>query len=131
MEIHELAFAQPTPFEEIPGLSSRDVHESLKRLVTHGFVAGSSDVPIESATWWKLRVTASGWIMLGEWPDLDRVASAASIHGLLDALADEAPEEKRGALKRAAGVISRTADEVVRGTAADIARTIGREAADG
>lgn len=73
-------------------------------------------------------MTAFGWIVLGEWPDLDRIATAASIHRLLRALSDEAPEQERDALRRAAGVVARTADEVVRGTTADVARTLGREA---
>lgn len=131
MESHDLEVRTPEPFDPLPGLSTGEVHESLKRLVSHGLVDGRDAAFMESSTWSKLRVTASGWIVLGEWPDLDRVATAASIHRLLHDLAEEAPEAERGALRRAAGVVSRTADEVVRGTAADIARTIAREAAEG
>jgi hypothetical protein len=130
MEIRVFEIATPEPFEPIPGLTSRNVHESLQRLVSHGLVAGSEGPPMQSVDWSKLRVTAFGWIVLGEWPDLDRVATAASVERLLRALADEAPEIERSALRRAAGVLSRTADEVVRGTATDVAGTIGREAAD-
>jgi hypothetical protein len=65
------------------------------------------------------------------WPDLDRVATAASLHQLLRALAEGAPREKRGALLRAAGVVSHTADEVIRATATDVAKTFGEEAAGG
>jgi hypothetical protein len=130
MEIHELKLADPPPFEAVEGVTSRDVHESLQRLASHGLISGSESPAMQSTDWSKLRVTAHGWIVLGEWPDLDRVASAASVHTLLRALAEEAPEEKRQALVRAAGTVSRTTDEVVRGTLTDVARTIGREAAD-
>lgn len=131
MEIHLLERAEPQQVEGLPGLTSREVHESLQRLASYGLIDGDEGPPVASVTWSKLRVTAFGWIVLGEWPDLDRVASAASLRGLLLALADNAPEEERGPLRRAAGIVSRTTDDVVRSTAADIARTLGREAADG
>jgi hypothetical protein len=127
----ELEIRDPEPFEPNPNLNSAEVHESLKRLVSHGLVDGKATDFMQSTTWSRLRVTAFGLIVLGEWPDLDRVATAAALHRLLRALADNAPEEDRSALRRAAGVIGRTGDEIVRGTAADIAGTLGREAADG
>jgi hypothetical protein len=130
MEILAFEVATPEPFALIPGLNSRDVHESLQRLASHRLVDGVEGPPLQSVTWSKLRVTAFGWIVLGEWPDLDRVATAASLQRLLRVLADDAPEEERDALKRAAGVVSRTADEVLRATAADIAGTVGREVGD-
>jgi hypothetical protein len=83
-----------------------------------------------NSTWSRLRVTAAGLIVLGEWPDLDRVATASSLHELLRALSEDAPEE-RSALRRTAGSVARTADEVLRGTAADIAGAAGEEAAGG
>jgi hypothetical protein len=129
MELHEFQLREPQPFAPIDGLDTRNVRESLHRLRSHGLIAGDESLTTHDESWHKLRVTAFGWVVLGEWPDLDRVATAASIHRLLRALADEAPEQERNPLVRAAGVVSRTADEVVRGTAADIARTIGREAA--
>jgi hypothetical protein len=131
MEFQVFEVAEPVAFEPISGLNSRDVHESLRRLLSHRLIAAEEGPPLQSTTWGKLRVAAFGWIVLGEWPDLDRVATAASVHGLLRALAEDAPEEVRSALVRAAGVVSRTADEVVRGTAANIAGTVGREVAEG
>ena len=131
MELYELEFREPEPFAAIDGLSTRDVRDSLHRLRSHRLIDGDDSLSTQDETWHKLRVTAFGWIVLGEWPDLDRVASAASIHRLLRALAEEAPEAEQSALRRAAGVVSRTADEVIRGTAADIAGEVGREVADG
>lgn len=85
---------------------------------------------MQSTSWHSLRVTAAGLIVLGEWPDLDRVTSAAGIHGLLNALADGAPEEARSALRRTAGTVSRTAVDVITRTVTALARDVGRGAAD-
>lgn len=104
MELHTLELREPQQFAPIPGLDSRDVHESLGRLVSHRLVDGFDSPTMQSTSWSKLRVTAFGWIVLGEWPDLDLVATAASLHRLLRALAEQAPEGERGPLLRAAGV---------------------------
>jgi hypothetical protein len=130
MELHTLELREPEPFEPIPGLDSRQIHDALSRLVSHGFVDGRESAAMQSSTWNALRVTAQGLIVLGQWPDLDRVASAAAIHRLLTALAEDAPVEERSALKRAAGAVSRTAAEVITGTVTDVARAAGREVVD-
>jgi hypothetical protein len=130
MELHELELREPEPFEALPALTSQDVHEALLRLQSHGLIDGRESKAMQSSTWSLLRVTAGGLIVLGEWPDLDRVATAAALHRLLRALAEGAPEEERSALVRAAGVVSRTADDVIRGTATDVAGSIGQEAVD-
>jgi hypothetical protein len=130
MEMFELALVEPVPFEAIPGLDSRQVHDALSRLGSHGFIDGRESPSMQKTVWNALRVTAQGLTVLGEWPDLDRVASATAIHRLLGALAEGAPDDEKSALRRAAGVISRTADEVIEGTVADIAASAGREAVD-
>jgi len=131
MDFYELDLREPQPFEAIPDLDSKEVHDSLRRLTSYGLVASSLSLAGHDALWKAPRVTSSGWIVLGEWPDLDRVATAASLHQLLRALADNAPKEERGALLRAAGVVSHTADDVLRATATDVAKTFGKEAAGG
>jgi hypothetical protein len=118
---------EPVPDDDLPGLSSLEVHESLERLESYGLVDGRTSSAMANTTWTNLRVTALGLIILGEWPDLDRVATAASVHLLLRALAEEAPESEKSALRRAAGVVGRTGDDIVRGTVADLAKTAGRE----
>jgi hypothetical protein len=128
-EMWGLEERDPEPFEPIEGLRSDEVHQALERLASYGLIDGRASRSMRDTTWSQLRVTAPGWMVLGEWPDLDRVATAAGLHRLLTALADEAPEEDRTAVRRAAGVIGRTADEVVRGTAADLAKALGKEAA--
>jgi hypothetical protein len=115
----------------VAGLSNLDVQQSLTRLRSHGLIDGNEFAAMQNSTWSSLRVTAAGLIVLGEWPDLDRVASAASLHRLLRALSDDAPETERTALRQAAGVVARYGDEVLRGTAADVAGAAGAEAAGG
>ena len=127
----ELELREPGAFEGVAGLSSLDVQQSLTRLRSHGLIDGNEFAAMQNSTWSGLRVTAAGLIVLGEWPDLDRVASAASLHRLLRALSDDAPEADRTALRRAAGVVGRYGDEVLRGTAADLAGAAGTEAAGG
>lgn len=130
MQMFDFELVEPKPFEPIEGLDTRQVHEALARLESHGLIDGRESPTMGQTSWHALRVTAQGLIILEEWPDLDRVASAAAIHRLLTLLADDAPEEEKSALRRAAGAVSRTAGDVIEGTVADIAGTAGREAAD-
>ena len=101
----DLELRDPEPFEGIPGLTSRDVEESLLRLLSDGLIDGMESAAFGNSTWSRLRVTARGLIVMGEWPDLDRVATAASLHRLLRALSEDAPEDDQTALRRAAGVV--------------------------
>jgi hypothetical protein len=126
-----LELREPEPSEDVPRLTSRDVQESLLRLRSHGLIDGREAAAFGNSTWTSLRVTAAGLIVMGQWPDLDRVATAASLHRLLRALSDAAPTEDQTALRRAAGVVGRTADDVLRSTAADVAGSLGEEAAGG
>jgi hypothetical protein len=130
MELHTFDVREAGAFPPIPPLDTNEVTESLARLVSHGLVDGEERGTFGTTIWAKLRVTAQGWIVLGEWPDLDRVATAASFHRLLRALAEDAPAAEKHALVRAAGVLSRTADDVVRATVADVAGELGAEAVE-
>ncbi len=66
------------------------------------------------AIWSRLRVKADGLIILGEWPDLDRVASAQGVVTLLTELAAEttSPEDQKS-LRKAAGAVGRLSEEIV------------------
>ena len=127
-EIFTFETREPAPFEAIEGLDTREVARALRRLHSHGLIAAGNSASGAGDEWWELRLTPAGLIVLGEWPDLDRIATAASVHGILHRLSDEASPEDRDALRRAAGLVSRTADAVVRGTAADVASSAAREA---
>lgn len=80
-----------------------------------------------STLWWRLRVTAVGLQVLGEWPDLDRVASAVSLRNVLLQLAGEAPQDEQKSLKRAAGLLGRTSAAVVRDALAELSSDAARE----
>jgi hypothetical protein len=78
--------------------------------------------------WWRLRVTGLGLQVLGEWPDLDRIASAVSIRNVLVELSNDALPEEQKALKRAAGLLGRTSAEAVRDALAELGSDATREA---
>ncbi len=119
------------PFASIEGLNERQVVESLNRLRGHGFIDGQDAGFMGGGeTWHDLRARPLGLIYLGEWPDLDLVASAASLHKVLRLAAEDAPDEERTALLRAAGVVGRTVDGVIRDTLSDVAHGAGGEAAE-
>ena len=126
-----LELREPEPFEAVSGLTTRDIQKSLLRLGSHGLIDGTETAAFGNSTWSRLRLTAAGLIALGEWPDLARVATAASLHRLLRALSEDAPMEEQAALRRVAGSVARAADEVLRGTASDVAGAVGEEAAAG
>lgn len=131
MEIIDFPTREPVPFAPIKKLNSRTVTESLQRLHGFGFIDGQSGGTLGGLEHWhSLRVTYRGLIYLGEWPDLDLVASASTLHHVLQAVAEDAPEEEQKALKRAAGVLGRTADAVVRDTITSVAGSAGAEAVD-
>ena len=118
---------EPKADDDIPGLDSRQINESLHRLLSYGLIDGHHHSEgMRHTTWVRLRLTGKGLRLLGEWPDLDLVASAAGMHNVLRRLAADAPEAERTPLVRAAGVLGRTVDAVVRGAVADVAGSTGK-----
>jgi hypothetical protein len=115
----------PRPFEPITGLDTQEVGEALRRLYEAGFIGGKNDYD----SWYDLRLAPRGLVLLGEWPDFELAASAAALHNVLRAVAEQAPEAERDAIVRAAGVLGRTVDDVVRGTLADVAHAGGEDIA--
>ncbi len=89
-------------------LDRRQVDEALKRLHSYGLIVGERGATTHYAYWSQLRVTADGLILLGQWPDLDRVASAQGLTVLLSELAGEAtdPDDQK-ALRQTAGAVAR------------------------
>jgi hypothetical protein len=115
------------PVEEIDGLDSRTVNESLRRLQSHHLIDGEEHQTTHHSTWSKLRLTALGLIVLGEWPDLDRVASAVALRRLLLGAAEEAPDSEKAGLRRAAGAIARVSDDVLRDVITEVAGSAGED----
>jgi hypothetical protein len=98
-------------------LDSRQVDEALTRLRDHGLIAGDRSPTTHHVRWWGLRVTADGLIVLGQWPDLDRVASAQGLVVLLSELASDAQDDvDRKALRQAAGAVGRLGEGIIDST---------------
>lgn len=111
----------------IEGLEPGEVDAALQRLVGYGFVAANSD---DFGLWWRLRLAPAGLRYFGEWPDVENAVSAATLRRVVRELADQAPAEQQDAVTRAAGVIGRTADGVLRGTLSEIAHAAGGDLAE-
>jgi len=129
-ERHQYTFETrpPEPIPELDDLPSDELHESLRRLYEAELIDGSvAEAMGGRTTWTNLRLTSLGLVAIGEWPDLDLIASAVGIHDVLDALADAAPEEERSFLQRAAGTVGRLGDEIVRSTLSGIAGDLGKD----
>jgi hypothetical protein len=111
----ELSLYEPEDCAGELGLSlnSRQVDEALTRLHDYGLIAGNRHLT-DCAIWSHLRLTADGLILLGEWPDPDRVASFEGLQALLARLAAEVDDnDERSAVRRAAGAIGRLGKGVV------------------
>lgn len=106
-------------------LDARQVDEALTRLYGHGLIAGDRGATAHYAYWSQLRLTAHGLILLGEWPDLDRVASAEGLAVPLTELADEASNaEDTKALRQTAGAIGRLGEGIVNSTVASVGKEL-------
>ncbi len=111
----ELPVYQPEDCTDELGLSldSRQVHEALTRLRDYGLITGELHLT-ECAIWSHLRLTADGLVLLGEWPDLDGVASFEGLQALLARLAAGVEDDdERSAVRRAVGTIGRLGKGVV------------------
>lgn len=116
------------PSEEVPDLSTEQVDQALIRLQKHGLIDGERGEAIGFSSWSRLRVTALGMQLLGEWPDLDQLASAVSLKLLLNELANLAPDsEDHGALRRLIGVAGEVGEAVVVSTLNNAAGELGAD----
>ena len=106
---------QEEPRPEFDGaLDSRQVDDALRRLHDHGLIDGTRGATTHYAYWSQLRVTANGLIILGHWPDLDRVASYQGLTTLVARLAEQTEDQSdKAALRQTAGAIGRLGEDVV------------------
>ena len=112
-------------------MDSEHLDQALVRLLEHGLVDGKRQETIGFASWTGLRVTARGMQVLGEWPDLDQLASAVGVKMLLNELAKSAPNEEQSSLRRMVGVIGDVGEGVAMSTLNATAADLGGGLADG
>lgn len=113
---------RPEAFAELAGLDTVQGDAALVRLQDHMLIAGHRSEAIGYSLWSRLRLRAEGLILLGEWPDLDRIASATGLQALLAALAEQAEDaEHQSTLRRTAGAIGHLGEAIVEDTIASVA----------
>jgi DNA-binding PadR family transcriptional regulator len=115
-----LAITEPTPFEDIEGLDSRQVNDALKRLQSRGLISGEMDHFGRDVIWGKLRLTADGLRLLDEWPDLEKIEAASALGAVLEQLATTAPHEDATALRRTEAYVARTSGELIRDAVSEL-----------
>lgn len=111
----QLTIRPPEPSDELAGLDESQIDEALRRLRGAGLIdALERTETVAYAIWTRPRVTAVGSMVLGAWPDLDRMDAVEALQASLAALADrEVDPERRGALRRAAGVVGSLSGSIV------------------
>lgn len=112
-EILDFALTEPDPFSPLDGIDTQQVSEALYRLPSADLITADYENYGRSASWWHLRVAPLGLKVLGEWPDVERIASAVGIRELFLHLAYAARPHNQPPLRRAAGLVARTSGEIV------------------
>ncbi len=93
--------------EVVPGLNVRQFDEALRTLEQYGLIQGEPNPSFGSVWWTRLRPTAQGLRVLGEWPPDDSAALHYSLVSALRRLADDLPDEDSRALRRAASSVAK------------------------
>lgn len=127
--ILQLDLRPPQPAEELQGRIDSDAFDAaLQRLLDHGLIDGTRGETIGHATWSRLRVTAQGLQVLGEWPDLDLASSRDGLGAVLDLLAESADDpDDRAALRGAVGIVGSIGEGVVLKTLDAAGDELGRD----
>ena len=123
----QLPYGSSKPFAGIPELTEAQVAEAIKRLQQHGLVAGAGPVATNAyERWERLRPTADGLRVLGEWPPAEDTAVNVALARVLRGLADtgDVDDEERTTARRAAGTLSQMAGDVVMDVAQDEMRRL-------
>ncbi len=110
----------------LPDRSDDDIVEAVLRLIEHGLLS-RAHVQETIGGWYftRLRVTADGYRVLGEWPPVPEVQINHALADVLRRLAGvegSSDEGEQGTLRRAAGTLARfTAGTVVDAAADELA----------
>ena len=117
-----LPFGSTEAFAGIGEVTQAQVADAIRRLQEHGLVAGTGPVVTNAYDRWeRLRPTADGLRVLGEWPPAEGAAVNVALARILRGLADTdgVTDDECGAAKRAAGSLSQMAGDVVMDIAKD------------
>jgi hypothetical protein len=125
----ELGHGSTEPFAELPELTHAQVEEALTRLEQHGLVVAlTKRVETSDYTEWpRLRVSADGLRVLGEWPPDDSATLQQALVAVLLQFADELPDDEAGPVRRTAGGIARFAHDVIAGAAQNELQRLGED----
>ncbi|MDQ6751296.1 MAG: hypothetical protein M3Z33_11155 [Actinomycetota bacterium] len=120
------------PFAGAPQVTQVQADEALSRLDEYGLIAGR-DRRVETsdfAEWPRVRPTANGLRVLGEWPPEKDAAVHQALVAVLRNVADDLlDEDEAGAVRRAAGSLDRFGAGVVGDVAQDELKSIGGDIA--
>lgn len=120
--LHLTLRPEPETLPQFRGRDNAEVDAALVRLADHMLIAGDRVETTGYARWGSGRLRAQGRILLGEWPDLDRIASATELQTLVALLAEGADDAAdRAALRQTAGAVARIGEGVIEETIASIA----------
>jgi hypothetical protein len=110
-----LPYEGDEPFAPIPGLTKPQVADAIARLEEHGLIAGTSSATMGYQMWYRIRPTADGLRVLGEWPPAEAATMNVALSHILRALSssEELSEPEQTAARRAAGTIASTSGDVV------------------
>jgi hypothetical protein len=128
----ELGHGSGEPFAGLPELTQAQVEDALTRLEEFGLVVALT-ARVETSDyieWPRLRVSADGLRVLGEWPPHDSATLQQALVAVLTQFADELPEDDARSVRRTAGGIARFAHGVVADAAQGELKRLGKEAAE-
>jgi hypothetical protein len=91
----------------VPGLSVPQLDEALRTLHGLGLILGERHETSGLICWTRLRPTATGLRVLGEWPPHDAAALNDALARALRTISDDLPDDDRTALRRAASAVSK------------------------
>ena len=130
----ELPLRSTTSFAGMPEVTQSHLDEALARLREFGLVLGERVETSDYVEWPRVRPTANGLRVLGEWPPEDSAAVQAALATVLRSVADDLPEEEQeqaGALRRAAGGVGRFTRDVFTSVALGQLQGFGGELIEG
>jgi hypothetical protein len=117
--------SEPSP---VPGVAQSKLDDALSRLTDFGLVDGRRGATFAYAFWTRLRPTAAGLRVLGEWPPTAASELNQAVVGMLRSLAEASDDpEAEKSFRRAAAAVARFGEGVVVDLAKAELRRLGGE----